>query len=74
MPRLEAAGSLLPDLIQFYNWLHTEGAYKLEKGYALNNGFEEFISKMDKRYPAIELHQLFERMRGETVTLTSYVY
>ena len=62
MPRLEAIGNLLPDLIQFYNWLHTEGAHKIERDYALKNGLEDFISKMS---PAMTLNDLYERLRGE---------
>ena len=69
MPRLEAAGYLLPDLIQFYNWLHTEGVYKVEREYAFRNGMEHFITKMDKKYPAIEVPALYERIRGIDIVM-----
>ena len=64
LPRLEAAGVLLPDLIKFYYWLHTEGAHRVELDYAQNNGLEEFITKGDETFPEMSLKTLFENMRG----------
>lgn len=64
LPRLEAAGALLPGLIKFYYWLHTEGAYRIEEEYAHSKGFEEFITIGDEEYPEMELKSMFENMRG----------
>jgi len=55
-PRLKAGGALLPDLIEFYQWIHTELAYLVTKKYAQKNGFEEVITKADQKY---EGHDLF---------------
>ena len=64
LPRLQAAGALLPDLIKFYYWIHTEGAHRVEWKYAPKNGLEEFITKGDERFPEMSLKTLFENMRG----------
>lgn len=64
MSRLEAIGELLPDLIRFYNWLHTEGVYKVERAYAFHNGMEHFITKMDNKFPDLGIFKLYERVRG----------
>ena len=72
LPRLEAAGALLPSLIKFYYWLHTKGAYKVEEEYALNKGFEEIITKGDERYPEMGLKSLFENLQGIHHVFTSF--
>ena len=49
-PRLKAGGALLPDLIEFYQWIHTELAYLVTYNYAQNHGLEEVITKADQKY------------------------
>ena len=63
-PRLKAGGALLPDLIEFYQWIHTELAYLVTKKYAQKNGFEEVITKADQKYEGRDLFKLFERVKG----------
>ena len=70
LPRLETAGALLPDLIKFYYWLHTEGAYIVEREYAHNNGLQDIITKGHKKYPEMELNSMFENMRGICINKT----
>ena len=61
-PRLKAGGTLLPDLIEFYQWIHTELAYLVTYNYAQNHGLEEVITEGDKRCKG--LCQLFQRIKG----------
>jgi len=62
-PRLKAGGTVLPDLIEFYQWIHTELAYLVTKKYAQKNGFEEVITKADQKYEGRDLFKLFERVK-----------
>ena len=63
-PRLKAGGALLPDLIEFYRWIHRELAYLVTKNYAQRHGLEEVITKADQKYEEIDLFQLYERVKG----------
>ena len=63
-PRLKAGGALLPDLIEFYQWIHRELAYLVDKKYAQGHGLEEVITKADQKYEDIDLLQLYERVKG----------
>ncbi len=63
-PRLKAGGALLPDLIQLYWWIHTELAYRVSREYAQNHSIEEVLTKVDEKYPGMEIFQLYERVRG----------
>ena len=67
-PRLKAGGALLPDLIEFYQWIHTELAYLVTYNYAQNNGLEEVITKADQKYEGLDLCQLYERVKGVYLT------
>jgi len=69
-PRLKAGGALLPDLIEFYQWIHTELAYLVTKKYAQKNGFEEVITKADQKYEGRDLLKLFERVKGVVLVVT----
>ena len=69
-PRLKAGGALLPDLIEFYQWIHTELAYLVTKKYAQKNGFEEVITKADQKYEGRDLFKLFERVKGVVLVVT----
>ena len=67
-PRLKAGGALLPDLIEFYQWIHTELAYLVTHNYAQNHSLEEVITKADKKYEGLDLCQLYERVKGVYLT------
>ena len=67
-PRLKAGGALLPDLIEFYQWIHTELAYLVTYNYAQNHGLEEVITKADQKYEGLDLCQLYERVKGVYLT------
>ena len=64
-PRLKAGGTLLPDLIEFYQWIHTELAYLVTYNYAQNHGLEEVITKADQKYEGLDLCELYERVKGD---------
>ena len=64
-PRLKAGGALLPDLIEFYQWIHTELAYLVTYNYAQNNTLEDVITKADKKYEGLDLCQLYDRVKGD---------
>ena len=66
-PRLKAGGALLPDLIEFYQWIHRELAYLVTEKYAQRHGLEEVITKADQKYEEIDLFQLYERVKGKCV-------
>ena len=66
-PRLKAGGALLPDLIEFYWWIHTELSYLVTYNYAKNHGLEEVITKADQRFEGLNLCQLYERVRGASL-------
>ena len=60
-PRLRAGGALLPDLIEFYQWIHRQLAYLVTRNYAQRHGLEEIISKADQKD---YLFQLYDRVKG----------
>ncbi len=64
-PRLKAGGELLPDLIHLYWWIHTELAYRVTREYAEKHCISEVLSKVNEKYPEMEIFQLYERMRGK---------
>ena len=68
-PRLKAGGALLPDLIEFYQWIHRELAYLVTKNYAQRHGLEEVITKADQKYEEIDLFQLYERVKGKCLPI-----
>ena len=71
-PRLEAAGALLPELLEFYRWIHIELAYRVTFKYAENHTIQELIEKADEEYKrrdmketkGFELPQLYEKVKG----------
>ena len=69
-PRLKAGGALLPDLIEFYQWIHRELAYLVTKNYARKNGFEEVITKAYQKYEGRDLFHLYERVKGVCLITT----
>ncbi len=71
-PRLEAAGALLPELLEFYRWIHIELAYRVTFKYAENHTIQDVIEKADDEYKrrdmketkGFELPQLYEKVKG----------
>ena len=62
---LQVAGALLPDLLELYHWIHTDLAYLIPRQYAQEHTIEEVITKVDNKYPALNLQQLYERVKGK---------
>ena len=63
-PRLQAAGALLPDLLEFYQWIHTELAYLVTRKYAETESIEAVITTAEQKYAGIDLNKLYERVKG----------
>ena len=61
--RLQAAGSLLPDLLELYHWIHNEWAYLVTYEDARSQTIEDVIDK----YGGLELTELYARVRGMCV-------
>ena len=61
-PRLKIGAKLLPDLIKLYNWLHRDLKCVVDEEYAMNNGLEEIITKGDKKFPYLDLCNLYARV------------
>ena len=72
-PRLKAGGALLPDLIEFYQWIHTELAYLVTYNYAQNHDLEEVITKADQKYEGLDLCQLYERVKGDCLIIFFFI-
>lgn len=66
-PRLKAAGALLPDLVEFYRWLHNELAYLVTQEYAEKHSIGEVITKANKKYAGLNLEKLYERVKGTII-------
>ena len=49
--RLKAAGKLLPNLIKFYKWLHSDLAYRITKREAQGISLSDAVLTAAKRYP-----------------------
>lgn len=64
-PRLKAGGALLPDLIHFYSWIHSELAYCVPKESAQKCTIAEVLTVVDKRFPNMAISKLYERVRGK---------
>ena len=62
--RLQAAGSLLPDLLELYHWIHNELAYLVTYEDARRLTIQEVIERENEKYGGCELIQLYERVRG----------
>ena len=72
-PRLQAVGALLPDLLDFYQWIHVELAYRMTFKYAEDHTIQDVIEKADTEYKrcgtekestGFELPQLYEKVKG----------
>ena len=60
--RLQAAGSLLPDLLELYHWIHNELAYLVTCDEARSLTIEDVIEKH-------ELVQLYVRVTGMSIVI-----
>ena len=65
--QLEAGGHLLPDLVEFYLWLHNQLAYVVSKDKAAELKVGQVIDKAVARYTtdlAKRVKDLYERVKG----------
>ena len=66
--RFRAGGELLPDLIEFYQWLHTKLAFIISREEALRVSLGTVIEKTKKRYSedmGEYLQNLYSRVKGK---------
>ena len=71
-PLFNAGGKLLPDLVDFYRWLHDEMAYAVTSDDAQKLSIESAISTVIKTYsPSMRDHRRhqFDRVKSECVSL-----
>ena len=67
-PRLQAGGVLLPDLVEFYQWLHSSLAHIVSYDTASNVPIGSVIQHAVRRYSpdmGQHLRQLYDRIKGE---------
>ena len=65
--RLQAGGEILPRLVEFYQWLHTELAYGISKEKAMEVKIGDVIKKSvnaSSVYKGDYLRQLFAGVKG----------
>ncbi len=48
--RLRAGAAILPDLVEFYQWLHTEVAYTLSRRKAVKATIKEVVVDVARKY------------------------
>ena len=68
--RLQAGGELLPDLVEFYQWLHTDLAHLVTYDTTCKVSIKKILNRAVKKYSpdrAQHLEQLFARVKGEPV-------
>ena len=66
--RLQAGGELLPDLVELYQWLHTDLAHLVSYDKACTVTIRKVINRAVKKYSRDRgqyLEQLFVRVKGE---------
>ena len=63
-PRLLAAGNLLPDLLEFYQWIHTELAFLVTRKDAQNWTIEQVVAAVHNKHPELKREELYERVKG----------
>ena len=61
---LQVGGSFLPDLIEFYNWLHSSFAITIEKAsvYKIGNVIKKFVNISSKEF-AKHLSDLYNKVK-----------
>ena len=65
--RLKAGGILLPSLIEFYQWIHTDFAHVITRKNAASTICSDAIEEAASKYPEhIEQHykRLYEKVQG----------
>ena len=77
-PQLQAGGRLLPDLVEFYLWLHTQLAYIVSYDKATELKIGQVVERAVERYSkdfGTHIKELYKRVKGsETETVHPYVY
>lgn len=66
--RLQVGGELLPDLVEFYQWLHTDLAHVVSYEMACKVKIKNIIDRAVRKYSSDmgeHLFQLFTRVKGE---------
>ena len=66
-PRLQAGGALLPSLIEFYQWIHTDLSYVITKKQAIEMTIYDAVDLAAGKYSKeLEKHytKLFESVTG----------
>ena len=67
-PRLKAGGELLPSLIEFYVWIHTDLNHVITREEATNTTITEAVEQAAGKYSRdIEKHykKLFDKVQGK---------
>ena len=78
-PRLKVGGELLPSLIEFYVWIHTDLNHVITKKEATDTSILEVVEQAAAKYSKdIERHykKLFEKVQGAVslYSKTSYIF
>ena len=66
-PQLQAGGHLLPDLVEFYLWLHSQLAYIVSYDKAAKLKIGTVVKQAVKRYSKdvrTHVEELYERVKG----------
>ena len=66
-PKLLAGGHLLPDLVEFYMWLHTQLAYIVSYDMATELKIGQVVDRAVERYSkdfGKHIQGLYERVKG----------
>ena len=66
-PQLMAGGCLLPDLVEFYLWLHTQLAYIVSYDKAAELKIGQVVERAVERYSkdfGTHIKELYERVKG----------
>ena len=64
---MQAAGALLPDLLQLYHWIHNELAYLVTYDDAQTCTIQEVIERESEKCEGPDLIHLYERVKGTYV-------
>ena len=66
--RLYIIGLLLPDLIEFYQWIHTELIrHRVQWKYADTHTVESVVIQIDERNEDRGILKLYERVTGKSI-------
>ena len=60
--RLQAAGALLPDLLELYHWIHNELAYLVTHENAKNCTIQEMIEKGNEKYAGLDIDDAIQKV------------